>query len=165
MNHKFIFSPDSGFTLIELMLVIGLFAVLSSFVAVNLARPQVTSSVDKNANTIIADIKKQQLDAMVGKYTSDSTENKGIYFETNSYTLFSGNSYNAEDPNNFTINVEEGTTLTSINLPSNQLVFEHLSGEISGYISGNSSITISHSGGQSITISLNKMGGTNVIKN
>ena len=148
---------QQGFTLVELLLVIGLFTILTSFVLINSLRPQVSSSVISNVSKVTADIKHQQLKAMIGKLDNGSSSYKGVYFDSDKYILFTGNTYNSSDPNNFEIDIE-GVTFSSINLPSSQIIFEPSSGEVSNYSSSNNSFVIEHSSGFSQTVSINEYG-------
>jgi prepilin-type N-terminal cleavage/methylation domain-containing protein len=151
---------QSGFTLIELLMVIGIFGILVMVATVNMIKPQVSASIYNATSTLMADIKQQQLKAMLGDTQGEtSSQAFGVYFETNQYTLFNGTSYNAGDPNNFVISLQDGMIITNINFPSSQVVFSKRSGEISEYLLGSDNITIRHdSAGEEKTITTNKYG-------
>lgn len=151
------FRKQQGFTLVELLIVIGLFTIITSFVLVGSLRPQISSSVISNITQVTADIKHQQLKAMEGKLDGGADAYKGVYFDTNNYVLFTGSSYNASDPNNFEISFE-GVVFTDVNLPSSQIVFEPRSGEVANYSSSENSFVLQSSAGFFRTVSINEYG-------
>ncbi len=143
---------QKGFTLVELLLVMGVFAILSSLVTINLLRPQIKASVDKSVNTLIADIKLQQIKSMVGDNLNNGTaDSHGIYFGTNEYTLFKGTTYTVGNSSNIVIPLDEGNTFSTINLPDSQIIFSRLSGEFSNYVSVQNRIIVGHSQGVTST--------------
>jgi type II secretory pathway pseudopilin PulG len=151
---------EAGLTITELIIVMGMFGVLTMLATTNLLRPQTQASIDSALYTLVADMRQQQLNAMVGKISGDgSTQPFGIHFEQNSYTLFSGTLYIASDPDNFIVDLETGVELTGINFPSADLVFAKNSGDVSGYSGGSDSVSITHlSTGVSKTLTVNRYG-------
>lgn len=151
---------QNGFTITELLLVMGIFAVLSVLATITLLRPQIKSSVDKNVNTMIADIKLQQIKAMIGDTQNvGGAEDYGVYFENTSYTLFKGSAYNSSDTNNIVIELDQAIEFSRVNLPNSQIVFERLSGEINNFDSGQNDITVQHDqGGLSTEVNFNEYG-------
>lgn len=145
------YKNQNGFTLVELILVIGLFGVLAAIATINLIKPQSSAIVTGTTETITADIRKQQLEAMM-----DTAQAKGIYFESNQYTLFDGTTYNASDPDNFVLPLSGATT--SSNFVNNQLVFQTISGEVLNYSGSQNSFVISHTDGTQKTVSFNEYG-------
>lgn len=147
-----------GFTLVEILLVMGLFAVLASFITINLIRPQTKASVDTTINTLAADLKEAQLKAMIGDSEGQLTaQTYGIFFSSNSYTIFRGTIYNPADTSNFVINLDSTETLGNT-FSGNQVVFARRSGEVASFINGSNTITISDNGGNSKTITINNLG-------
>lgn len=135
---KRIFS--GGYTLPELLITMGIFAILVSLVTINLTYSQQNQTNDTTITTLISDIKEQQLKAMVGDTEGRATPDVyGIYFEANRYTLFHGNTYSASDPTNFVINLNPTLQFIPIN---KTLLFLKLSGQVSGYSSGANTITL-----------------------
>jgi len=116
MNYKLSnvsVNPKRGFTLIEVMLVMAIFSLLMGFVTINLLRPQNKASVDSLSTQLIADIKQQQLKAMVGDSEGQATSQQfGVYFESDGYTLFRGSSYSASEASNFEVTLEDVTADT-----------------------------------------------------
>lgn len=138
----------------------GIFSILSALATVNLLKPQTQASIDSTVEVLIADIKQQQLKAMVGDSEGQaSTEPQGIYFETEKYTFFRGHTFNLSDPNNFTVNLETSANISNIAFPSSQVVFLKRSGEVSGYIDGSNTLSIVNTqNGQQKTITINRYG-------
>lgn len=158
MMFKEISKSEKGVTLIEILMVMGLFAILVSFVTMNLLRPQVSSAVQFNAATILSDINQQQIKAMVGDSEgSGSAQPHGIYFGTTSYTLFRGSSYSSGAAGNFEVALADGATITNVTLPSSQVVFSRRTGQVVGYVSGSDTVTIEHSGVNKV-ITINRFG-------
>lgn len=146
---------ENGFTLIEILVVIGIFAIISGFATVNLLRLQTKTSVNTAAKTLVSDIKSQQIKAMMG--TDNAAE--GIHFGTSSYTLFAGSSYNPADANNFTVTLDQNLIFSQDTFSGQNIIFSKVSGEVAGFASGQNSIVISHSvSSQSASISINRLG-------
>jgi hypothetical protein len=126
---------------------------------VNFVRPQNQASLDSVVATLIADIKSQQTKAMAGDSVSvSSAQAHGIYVQSGSYTLFKGTSYSGSDSDNFVVTADTGISL-SATLPSSQVVFTKGSGDITGYIAGQNTITVTSSGtSTSKTVTLNRYG-------
>jgi prepilin-type N-terminal cleavage/methylation domain-containing protein len=153
-------SKQSGFTLIELLVVLVIIAILFGLTSVNLGHAQSSASLASVTNTLLADIKNQQILAMSGEQGSTTHQQPhGIYLQPDSYTLFADESYNGSDTNNFTVTISPDTLATTF--PGNQLLFEVGDGAVSGFSSGNNTITITDQGGSEM-ITINRYGATSV---
>lgn len=163
-KFKFAKIQLSGFTLIEFLVVISIFAVLATLAVINLLKPQTQASVATTAVTLIADIRRQQLAAMAGDSGNTSTSQpQGIFFETNKYTLFVGSTYSAGAIDNFVINLDNNLTFSSITFPASTLVFSKRNGEVSGFVDASSSVTVRNTqSGEQVTISVNRYGAISV---
>ncbi len=151
---------ESGFTLTELLVVIGIIAILFVLSTINLGKAQTTVSVATVTNTLLADLKNQQLLAMTGDVGSTTSQQEhGIYIQLNSYTLFSDSTYTSADSNNFTVSAGNNSLTTTF--PSNQIVFNKGDGSVDGFSPGNNTITVSGSGTTKI-ITVNRFGATSV---
>lgn len=148
-----------GFTLIEMLVVIGLFAILTTLVVINVLRPQNTLNYETQVQTLKSDIKRWQARAMLGETTGESSaQDFGILFSGNSYTMFVGSSYSASDQRNFTVNLT-GPVVLSTNFPGNTLLFETITGEVNSFSPPNNTITITNTTrGDSTVLSLNRYG-------
>ncbi|EKD62449.1 MAG: hypothetical protein ACD_52C00163G0001 [uncultured bacterium] len=156
------FFHKRGFTLIEVVLVVGIFAILASFATINLLRPQQSADLNSTITSIIADIKQQQARSILGETSGGSAAVvHGIYFENSKYTLFKGLTYNGADPANFVVSLSSGLALTTT-FASSQVIFNLQSGEISGFAEGSNSVILTATGGQTKTLTFSKYGVVNV---
>ncbi|HSX09695.1 MAG TPA: prepilin-type N-terminal cleavage/methylation domain-containing protein [Candidatus Saccharimonadales bacterium] len=129
---------EEGFSVIEVSLVVAIISVLIGLATVNLFKFQHTSQLSSALNSFLADTKEQQIKAMVGDTEGTGTfANYGVHFETNSYTLFR-TSYGTS---NFVISLPSNVSFTTT-LPSSQLIYLQGSGEVSGFTSGQNTVTM-----------------------
>ena len=146
-----------GFTLIELILIMGLLATLVTLASVNLLSSQHQTSLNSTLTTLITDIKSQQLKAMSGDTEGRGiTDNYGVYFAATEYVLFHGSVYISGDPTNSVIPLDNSLQFSST-LPASSLIFAKGSGDIIGFTIGSDSVTLA-SPSNSKTIHLNKYG-------
>ncbi len=116
---------QKGYTLIEVLLVISISAILFGLTTINLLNVQHTTNVVAAEESVIADIKGQQIKAMNGNNTGGSY---GIHFTSNVYTLFQGTSWGtATDKSPVTLD-------SAISLSGNDIVFDSVTGEVHGYV-------------------------------
>lgn len=116
-----------GFTFPELIIILSILAVVFGFITINLVNSQHRSSLTGTVDTLISDMKSQQLKAMVGATEGrTSADSYGIYFQTNNYTLFHGTTYSSSDPANFVITLDPLVQFASF--PAT-VVFSQRSGE------------------------------------
>ncbi len=146
--------------MIEIILVLSIFSILTSFVTINLLRPQNKASVDSISTQLVADIKNQQIKSMVGDTEGQNTPQQfGVYFEQDGYTLFRGAAYNNSEPSNFKVTLEGDLAIGNITFGANQIIFEKISGNVAGFTPGSNSLTISHaSSGVTETVIINSLG-------
>ncbi|HEX7042241.1 MAG TPA: type II secretion system protein [Patescibacteria group bacterium] len=151
---------ERGFTLVELILVMGIVAILLGFVTINLIKAQNSSSISSTLNTVISDIKNQQIKAMVGDAQGGAAESSyGVHFDTSKYVLFKGSTYNSSDTSNFVVNLTPDLIFTNINLPSGNIIFSVQSGEVSGFVIGQNTVDIeSTNSSKTYTITINQYG-------
>ncbi len=148
-----------GFTLTELLVVLGITAALLSLVTINLLKPQTSTSTTGAANSVVADLKQQQIKAMMGEGATGVASPAGIYFNSTSYTLFSGLAYSPNNSDNFTIDLPQNVKFSNNTFPGSKVVFAPLSGEVVGFVSNSASVTVGHvSSSKKETIQLNKYG-------
>ena len=148
---------EHGFTLIELLLVMGIAAILLTFISVNLLKSQRTTSLATAVDTLVADLKSQQIKAMNGTSADGSTVSSyGVTFGSGKYTLFHGET----DPHNSTdFDVAFDGPLTVALSPAgyaSELVYEKLTGEIKNFASP-TTVTVSN-GIETKVITVNKLG-------
>jgi prepilin-type N-terminal cleavage/methylation domain-containing protein len=132
-----------GFTLIEIIVVMAIFLTLTGLAMMNILRPQQQAILSSATHVLITDIKSQQLKSMIGESsTGTAPEYYGIYFESNKYTLFPGTIYDANNANNFVVNLDSTLQISANTFPSSQVVFNRISGEVSNFSSNNNSVTL-----------------------
>lgn len=149
-----------GFTLVEVVVVMGLVAILITIVTGTLFQSRSAASVSTTALQVINDAHEQQMNAMLGATASAGVyPDYSIYFTPNSYTLFAGDTYTATNPSNVLVTLDPPLTFTNISFPSNTLTFLRLSGDVSAYQTGHTSVTLTDSEtGDSHTLMVNRRG-------
>lgn len=152
-------NKDSGFTLIELIIVMIVFMTLLGLASINLLNSQDTVNIESSMNVLINDMKSQQNQAMIGSTSGQTPEEYGIYFEPTQYTLFKGSAYSSSSPTNHVIELSPSLLFSTITLPSETIVFSRGDGEFENFVDGQNSITITNTnGGESRTILINRFG-------
>jgi Tfp pilus assembly protein FimT len=132
---------EDGFTVVELLVIMGIATLLFLLISMNLLDARTGTAITTTTDTLISDLKLQQTKAMLG-----DTEGRGIpdaygvYIANNKYVLFHGTTYVPSDPTNFTINAE--AVAFSTTFPNAVVVFATKSGEIINYSSANNHITV-----------------------
>lgn len=151
---------EKGASVLELVVVMGIFSILFGFIGINLLNTESKTSIQTSLTTLVTDIKQQQIKAMSLEMGNELiTKDQGLYFSQNSYTLFSGSEYFATDSDNFVIPLGNNVIFSSVLLPNRTLVFSKKSGEISGYDTNAHSITIQNTqSNETKTLQINKLG-------
>ncbi|MCR4324321.1 MAG: prepilin-type N-terminal cleavage/methylation domain-containing protein [Candidatus Curtissbacteria bacterium] len=148
-----------GFTLVEVIIVGGLFALVASFSAINILRSQTHSTLVSQVTIFVSDSRSQQVRAMAGDSQGQSTSGDwGIHLENNRYVLFRGSTYSAGDGGNFIVNL--GSTMAiSWTLPTADIVFVKRSGEVVSYTEGANTVTFTNSAsGEHAQLTINRYG-------
>ena len=155
---------QAGFTLPELLIVMGIMAILLGFITPNLLHFRQRSVINTTVDTLVSDLKSQQNKAMVGDTEGSGTiSNYGAHFESNRYTLFRGSSYSAGDPSNFDINLDPSLSFSSITVPDSSINFEKGSGGVNGWAGGSDTVTLTDStNGDQKIIQINRYGAITV---
>lgn len=136
----------------ELIVVMGVVAILLGIGAQSLVGSQHRVSVTSSVSQIIADIKLQQSKAMWGDTEGRaSADNYGVFLNSNQYILFHGSVGNSDD-----VLVDLDNNIT-VGPDGRFFIFAKGSGEIMGYDSGADTITIS-SPTDSKTLEFNQYG-------
>lgn len=152
-----------GFTLIELLVVLGIITVLFGLASINLVRPQNRASVQGIADTLVADIKSQQLLSMVGEDGQTASPlAHGIYMTNTQYTLFAGEAYSGSNANNFVVTLDSDVRMTTT-FASSQVIFAAGDGAVQSYTAGSNSITLANtSSGDQKMITIGRYGAVSV---
>lgn len=149
---------EAGFTLVEIIITLGIVLMLSGITTYNLLHTQTAATVDSTVDMLVSDMNNQQLKTMVG-VGSTHPGSYGIYFMQDRYILFAGNTYDAASSTNFTVPLDQSIVIAGTTFPNNTLTFTKLSGEMSGYTPSNNSVTLkSTSNNSQKTITLNRYG-------
>lgn len=132
----------SGFTFIEVVIVMGLVGLLVTIASTSLFQGRQRISVDTIAQQLMNDIREQQMKAILGSSASASVSmDYSVSIGLTNYTLFPGNTYISDDGLNTVIPLDASLTLSST-FPSNMVTFKALSGDVVGFQNGSASITI-----------------------
>jgi len=152
---------SSGFTFVELMVVMAIISIYFGLSSINLIKIQRSSSIEAAKNLLVADLRQQQIRAMSGDTgTGTSSQDYGIHFSSNSYILFEGSDYVEEKPSNFTINLDPSLSFSSIDFPSSTVIFKKGSGEVADFVSGSAVSILDSTNTDSRVISINYLGVT-----
>ena len=130
----------------ELIIVFAVIAILTSLALNNIPGSQRSTILTTTVDTLVADIKNQQTKAMEGAMSNQTVPNGyGIKFVSNQYTLFAGQVYLATASTNAVIGLNPRVTFSFIGFPNSSLVFASTSGEIVGYATSSSVLTLKES--------------------
>lgn len=152
------FRSNSGFTLIELTIVIGIITLLFGFISISLVNNKQITSISSVRDTLTSDMASQQTKAMNGSGGAAGVS-YGIYFLSNQYVLFKGNSYNPLDTSNFEVEMDSNIIFANVRLANSTLLFASGSGEVVGFQDGLNTLDIEDANGSNTkTITINKYG-------
>ncbi len=150
----------AGFTNIEVIVAVGIMLILFGLSSVSIVGINQKASLNTTVDSLLVDFQDQQLKAMVGETEGRTTHDSyGIHFETDSYTLFHGATYNSSDAANVVIPITGGVTFTSVSFPSSQIIFSSVSGEVANFTAGSNAFTLRNTtSGKQKTITVNRYG-------
>jgi prepilin-type N-terminal cleavage/methylation domain-containing protein len=125
---------QKGFVLIELIVVMGMLAVLTGMITVTTLGSQRRAGLTSTIDTLVADLRSQQTKAMTG-VTSGGVipAGYGVFFQSDRYSLFQGASYSASLTSNAPVVIDSRVEFNQIMLPNSSVIFASKSGEIIGY--------------------------------
>lgn len=148
-----------GFSLIEIIVSFGVFAILIGFVTFNVINSTHKVSLASSITEVVASTKQQQLKAMTLETEAGITSEYGVYFNGNTYTLFRGASYQADHSSNFSVPLGDNIVFSTVSLPGSSLVFSRLSGEVISYDANLQSVTLQNTQtNEQKTILINRYG-------
>ena len=141
-----------GFTIIEIIIVMGIVATITGMISVSLFSSQHKASINSTLLILQSDLRQQQQKAMTGDVTNIGAVSPcGIHFDANKYTLFCG-TFSSGNSANFEVELENNLSVSST--PSNEILFSKGSGEIPVQYE----IKLSDNFNNSKTLYLNKLG-------
>lgn len=151
INYKFL----RGFTLVELLVSIGILVVIFGIVSINISPIPGNTLQSTNLDVLINEIRSQQTLAM----TNNSAY--GVHLENTSYTLFKGQNYVQGASGNFVVELDSRLTFTNITFPNSVISFLPGSGDVNGYVVGSDTFTLgSDITNKSSIVKINKYGAT-----
>jgi len=120
-----------GFSLIEILIVVGILAFLIGAVLVIMNSFQRGKVLDSAAEEIINSLRLAQSRTLA----SEGASSYGIYFENNKFTLFKGNFFNAALPDNEIHQLPPTLIISQINLTdaTSSVAFARLTGYAQSY--------------------------------
>ena len=147
-----------GFTLVEILIIMGILAILFTISSLNLSNTVPQNALTNATELLVADLKQQQLSALTGNTEGQSVNsNYGIYFTTQKYTLFRGSTYSVGNTSNYNVPLDDIDTSTTA--AGSIIVFEKNSGQILNFVPSGNTITLTHNNiGKTSTITINKYG-------
>lgn len=125
-----------AFSLVELLTAVGIIAILFSLSVPQLFRLRDRNTLQTSSTKLISLIRQQQLNAM------NSPNLYGIYFDQSFYALFTGTRYISTDSTNTVVTFDYPLALTTIDVPSSQIIFASGSGEITSFSNLHHSLTL-----------------------
>lgn len=159
-----------GFSLIELILVIALLSIILGITTVTLFRPVAKANLNTVSTNIFSLLREAQNQAINTDTSGDPQSNEyGIHFETDSYTLFKGSTYISSDSSNFVVTTKNNISISpSLPCPSppedcNNVVFEKISGEVLGFDPTKNTVCVTETGtNKQVLLNVNFVGGISV---
>lgn len=127
-----------AFSLIELIVVMGIVSIGAAVVTINLAGGQRRTVRAATVDTLVADVRSAQMQAMTG---ASGRQPFGLYWDDRRYVVFKGNSYNSQDPANYSVQMDNGIRLSST-FSGSQVVFSPISGEVVGFVPLANTVTV-----------------------
>lgn len=150
----------SAFTVPELIVVLAMMGILLALTSMNLLSAYTSTSLGTSIDTLITDIKQQQLKSMLGDTQGLSSHDAyGIYFEPDRYILFQGANHQANPLSDYTVNLGPNLQFSNIMVLNSEIVFASVSGEIANYDPVYHYLTLKDiNSGETKTIQLNNLG-------
>jgi len=110
-----------GFTLLEILLVVGTLAILMALILPSGLDLYKRQQLDSHTQGIIQALRRAQLKAM----SVESDSSFGVYLTNDNYTLFKGDSYVSDDIYNEVFDLPQIITITGLS----EVVFSKFEGE------------------------------------
>lgn len=155
MNNR-----KQGATIIELLFVMLIIGVFVRLVTLNLFRSQQRVSLSMTRDSVIRDLRGQQMKAMSGMTrTPGSYVDYSIRFEQQRYILYPGTVYASDNPENMVVVLDNIMQFSGIVFPNGTVSFARLSGDMRSYAAGSDSVILQNiQTGQQHTITINERG-------
>jgi prepilin-type N-terminal cleavage/methylation domain-containing protein len=120
-----------GFTVLEVMVVVALMAIMLMMPILYTQASQVRFDFNTQVSTLVSYLRLAQSDAAAGR----NNRNHGVHLAADSYTVFSGNTFNPSDTGNYVIELPPTIVIRSISLngAGSDILFEGPTGETETY--------------------------------
>ena len=146
------------------------FVEILGITTVTLFRPVAKANLNTVSTNIFSLLREAQNQAINTDTSGDPQSNDyGVHFETDSYTLFKGSTYISSDSSNFVVATKNNISISpSLPCPSppedcNNVVFEKISGEVLGFDPTKNTVCVTETGtNKQILINVNFVGGISV---
>ena len=143
--------PRTGFTLIELIVVIAIIGVLIGVVVLPLVKFRQQQALQNSTNAIVAVLN----DARTKTFAALNNTSYSVYLSSTAATLFTGTTYSSGTSTNEVYTLEFPVTASwSLQGAGNSILFDRLKGTTSQY----GTITLSISGGATKTVTITALG-------
>ena len=131
---------NDGFTVVEVLMVLGILAVLGSIIISTLYNFRLNQALAKDTETLVESLNQARNQTISSKDLSVY----GVHFAPTSVTVFTGSTYDPSAVTNQVFNLNPQDTVLSVNLATGgyDVIFERLSGETVN----NGTVTVSSSG-------------------
>lgn len=146
-----------GFTLIEVLIVVFIIGILSALTINYFTEINESKKIEGLSETISAYLEETKTKAQSG----ENGEQHGIKFYSQTYVIFSGASFSLNDPDNKTINVDEGFEIETT-LTSDEVIFSKIKGEPNHV--GTITITSLSDESKTVDVVIGELGDVSVIK-
>lgn len=122
---------QKGFSMMEIAMVIVIFAITAGLSVLFYQSMQVRSDIASVSSSFVELARVSQGDSAAGK----NGVNHGIHLETSKYTLFEGNTYNANASTNYVVTLPSSVSIQNISLNGggSDIVFTSPKGETNNY--------------------------------
>ncbi|MFA6552960.1 MAG: GspH/FimT family pseudopilin [Patescibacteria group bacterium] len=141
-----------GFSLIELLIVIGVLVLVAGLSIPFYQSFQVSSNLDNTTGEVTSALRRVQGMAMGSQQWSPW----GIHLESRRYILFAGAAYAAGDPTNEVFTIPQNITISTTT--GTDIIFSRVKGETSN----TGTVTLRSSNNESSTLTINSQGIINV---
>jgi len=148
-NFRWPRKNQSGFTLLEILLVVGLLVAVAGLSVPIYQSFQVTNDLDIAVNTIAQSSRRAQILAQSG----EGDKNWGIYMDSSIIVVFRGDAYAGRPQVDQDLD-EEFDVPATITIPQSEVVFSKISGDPNTTIA----ITVTASNGNTREVSINEVG-------
>lgn len=143
-------TKQRGFSLVELLVVVGMSAILLSIGGLSLAAVRTGSQLDLIASEIRSEIMRVQAETSNGRPS-------GVYFENDRYVYFEGSGYTEGAPTNEESTLPTNLTFSDISFPGGIVQFNNVTGNPLNYANP-FSVTLTNDYAEDRTIGVNEWG-------